>query len=86
MSPERGAERTGETRAHRGTGVAAYFLVTTVLGPGLGGFVGGVLGGAVHGFYLGFVARQRMDRAPSREFGFTPETACAIRYLVRARP
>jgi MFS family permease len=33
--------------AHRGTGVAAYFLVTTVLGPGLGAWVAGVLGGAL---------------------------------------
>ena len=31
--------------AHRGTGVAAYFLVTTILGPGLGAWVAGVLGG-----------------------------------------
>jgi MFS family permease len=30
-------------RAHRGTGVAAYFLVTTILGPGLGAWVAGVL-------------------------------------------
>jgi MFS family permease len=30
-------------RPHRGTGVAAYFLVTTVLGPGLGPFVAGML-------------------------------------------
>jgi MFS family permease len=29
-------------RAHRGTGVAAYFLVTTVLGPGLGAWAAGV--------------------------------------------
>jgi MFS family permease len=30
-------------RAHRGTGVAAYFLVTTILGPGLGAFTAGLL-------------------------------------------
>jgi MFS family permease len=34
-------------RAHRATGVAAYFLVTTVLGPGLGAFVAGLLGDAL---------------------------------------
>jgi MFS family permease len=30
-------------RAHRGTGVAAYFLVTTILGPGIGVWLAGVL-------------------------------------------
>jgi MFS family permease len=34
-------------RAHRGTGVAAYFLVTTILGAGLGAWVVGVLGNAL---------------------------------------
>jgi MFS family permease len=32
-------------RAHRGTGVAAYFLVTTVLGPSLGAWAAGGLAG-----------------------------------------
>jgi MFS family permease len=31
-------------RAHLGTGVAAYFLVTTVLGPGLGAWTAGLFG------------------------------------------
>jgi MFS family permease len=39
-------------RAHRGTGVAAYFLVTTVLGPGLGAWSAGMLANA-----LGSVSR-----------------------------
>lgn len=39
-------------RTHRGTGVAAYFLVTTVLGPGLGAWAAGALGDA-----LGSVSR-----------------------------
>jgi MFS family permease len=34
-------------REHRGTAVAAYFLVTTVLGPGLGAWVAGLLGDAL---------------------------------------
>jgi len=34
-------------RAHRGTGVAAYYLVTTILGPGLGAYIAGSLSGAV---------------------------------------
>jgi MFS family permease len=33
--------------AHRGTGVAVYFLVTTILGPGLGAWVAGVLSGVL---------------------------------------
>jgi MFS family permease len=39
-------------RAHRGTGVAAYFLVTTVLGAGLGAWAVGIFGDA-----LGSVSR-----------------------------
>ncbi len=31
-------------RLHRGTGIAIYFLVTTLLGPGLGAWAGGALG------------------------------------------
>jgi len=34
-------------RAHRGTAVASYFLVTTVLGPGLGAWAAGLLGDAL---------------------------------------
>jgi MFS family permease len=34
-------------RAHRGTGVAAYFLVTTVLGAGLGAWAVGMFGDAL---------------------------------------
>jgi len=65
-------------RAHRGIGVAAYFLVTTVFGPGLGAWAAGALADASGSItvallvccpvtliaLLGFV---RLGRALSRE-------------------
>ncbi len=43
-------------RAHRGTGVAAYFLVTTVLGPGLGAWAAGVIGDRLGSMSLSLAA------------------------------
>jgi MFS family permease len=65
-------------RAHRGTGVAAYFLVTTVLGPGLGAFMAGwlstVLGSVGRSLaaccaviVIAVVAFVRLGRASTRE-------------------
>jgi MFS family permease len=43
-------------RAHRGTGVAAYFLVTTILGPGLGAWAAGVIGDRLGSMSLSLAA------------------------------